>query len=76
VGALRAGPTAGTGWLVSGTGQVQARVRACTDGRGLLGSDPVRKGEGRHGADAWDPGSTGQRPREGRREGLRLGDCR
>jgi hypothetical protein len=71
---LTSGATAGRGPLVSGTGQVQARAR--TDGRGPPGGDPARKGEGHRGADAWDPRSTSQWPRKGRREGLRLGDCR
>jgi hypothetical protein len=56
----------GPGPLVTSTRQARARAR--TDRRGPPGGDPDRRGEGWRGADVWDSGSTGQRPREGRIE--------
>jgi hypothetical protein len=65
---------AGPSLLVSGTEQAQAWVR--TVAWGPPDSDPAGRGEVRHSGDVWDLGSTGQQPRERRREELRLGGCR
>jgi hypothetical protein len=67
---------AGPSLLVSGMEQAQAWARAHTVAWGPPNGDPAGRGEGRHSVDAWDLGSTGQRPRERRREELRLGGCR
>jgi hypothetical protein len=75
-------------WVPNGQGPRQGRAcwseprGKCRRGRGHALTGEARQvatqrgGERAGGADAWDPGSTGQRPRERRREGLRLGDCR
>jgi hypothetical protein len=60
----------GPGLLVSGTGQAQARASTRDDGRGLPNGDPERRWLARCAAlTRGTRGSTGQRPREGKRRG-------
>jgi hypothetical protein len=62
---LTGGATTRLGSLVSGTGQARAWRRGRTRGQG----PPTKQGEKvRRCTDAWDLGSTGQRPREGNEE--------
>jgi hypothetical protein len=69
------GATTRTGPLVSGTGPALARAQMHAYGRGSPGDDSERRGRVWRCANTWDPGSTGQLPRDGKSEGLRLGDC-